>query len=120
MFLGNPLPSHISKESTSYNNSGHFVLTNHFQQKFEEALTEWKNMVAMISGCDRYCQGGQNRYFLGGTRLGLGVAIGVLPLQDTLSARDDHSFAQKKYIIRSCVKKTKYENKNALEVKYYS
>ena len=64
-----------------------------------------KNMVAMISGCDRYCQGGQNRYFLGGTRLGLGVAIGVLPLQDTLSARDDHSFAQKKYIIRSCVKK---------------
>ena len=68
-----------------------------------------KNMVAMISGCDRYCQGGQNRYFLGGTRLGLGVAIGVLPLQDTLSARDDHSFAQKKYIIRSCVKKTKYK-----------
>ena len=64
-----------------------------------------KNMVAMISGCDRYCQGGQNRYFLGGTRLGLGVAIGVLPLQDTLSARDDHSFAQKKYIIRSYVKK---------------
>ena len=63
----------------------------------------------MISGCDRYCQGGQNRYFLGGTRLGLGVAIGVLPLQDTLSARDDHSFAQKKYIIRSCVKKTKYK-----------
>ena len=78
----------------------------------------------MISGCDRYCQGGQNRYFLGGTRLGLGVAIGVLPLQDTLSARDDHSFAQKKYIIRSCVKKTKYKekykDKNALEVKYYS
>ena len=77
----------------------------------------------MISGCDRYCQGGQNRYFLGGTRLGLGVAIGVLPLQDTLSARDDHSFAQKKYIIRSCVKKTKYKekykDKNALEVKYY-
>ena len=40
MFLGSPLPSHISNESTSYNNSGHFVLTNHFQQKFEEALTE--------------------------------------------------------------------------------
>ena len=65
----------------------------------------------MISGCDRYCQGGQNRYFLGGTRLGLGVAIGVLPLQDTLSARDDHSFAQKKYIIRSCVKKQSTKKK---------
>ena len=38
----------------------------------------------MISECDRYCHGGQNRYFLGGTGGGGIMATGDLPLRETL------------------------------------